>query len=90
MVSSFTTSNYAYDHNLHADMTSFSTVFICGMIEAVGHDYMEELFSCCESLLAENGLSCSTGTGEMGGTNEETMARWPVWWEFINCISLGH
>ncbi|KDO39428.1 hypothetical protein CISIN_1g047022mg [Citrus sinensis] len=39
---------------------NFSTVFICGMIEAVGHDYMEELFSCCESLLAENGLSCST------------------------------
>ncbi|KAL9410962.1 hypothetical protein AB3S75_044689 [Citrus x aurantiifolia] len=60
LLSSFTTSNYAYDHNLHADMTSFSTVFICGMIEAVGHDYMEELFSCCESLLAENGLSCFT------------------------------
>ncbi|KAH9681830.1 hypothetical protein KPL71_027103 [Citrus sinensis] len=35
-------------------------------LEAVGHDYMEELFSCCESLLAENGLSCSTvANGEL-------------------------
>jgi cyclopropane fatty-acyl-phospholipid synthase-like methyltransferase len=26
------------------------------MIEAVGHEYMEEFFGCCESVLAENGL----------------------------------
>ncbi|MED6209213.1 hypothetical protein PIB30_052569 [Stylosanthes scabra] len=26
------------------------------MIEAVGHEYMEEFFSCCESLLADDGL----------------------------------
>ena len=26
------------------------------MIEHVGHEYMEEFFGCCESLLAEDGL----------------------------------
>jgi len=26
------------------------------MIEAVGHEYMEEFFGCCESVLADNGL----------------------------------
>lgn len=26
------------------------------MVEAVGHEYMEEFFSCCESVLAEDGL----------------------------------
>ncbi|XP_039071004.1 uncharacterized protein LOC120218097 [Hibiscus syriacus] len=26
------------------------------MIEAVGHEYMEEFFGCCESVLAEDGL----------------------------------
>ncbi|KAJ4728705.1 Cyclopropane-fatty-acyl-phospholipid synthase [Melia azedarach] len=26
------------------------------MIEAVGHEYMEEFFGCCESLLEEDGL----------------------------------
>lgn len=26
------------------------------MLEAVGHEYMEEFFGCCESLLAEDGI----------------------------------
>ena len=26
------------------------------MIEAVGHEYMEEFFGCCESVLNQNGL----------------------------------
>jgi cyclopropane-fatty-acyl-phospholipid synthase len=26
------------------------------MIEAVGHEYMEEFFSCCDSALADDGL----------------------------------
>lgn len=26
------------------------------MIEAVGHEYMEEFFGCCDSLMAEDGL----------------------------------
>ncbi|KAI7730769.1 hypothetical protein M8C21_008056 [Ambrosia artemisiifolia] len=29
---------------------------ISEMLEAVGHEYMEEFFGCCESALAENGL----------------------------------
>ena len=30
--------------------------FFSEMIEHVGHEYMEEFFGCCESLLAEDGL----------------------------------
>lgn len=26
------------------------------MLEGVGHEFMEEFFGCCESLLAEDGL----------------------------------
>lgn len=26
------------------------------MLEAVGHEYMEEFFGCCESVLAEDGV----------------------------------
>ncbi|RWW55017.1 hypothetical protein BHE74_00038368, partial [Ensete ventricosum] len=26
------------------------------MIEGVGHEYMEQFFGCCESLLAEDGI----------------------------------
>lgn len=37
-------------------MTSISMAFFSEMIEAVGHEYMEEFFGCCESLLAEDGL----------------------------------
>ncbi|KAL5990383.1 hypothetical protein ACLOJK_011283 [Asimina triloba] len=34
----------------------FDRIISCGMLEAVGHEYMEEFFSCCESVLAEDGL----------------------------------
>eukprot|EP00258_Populus_trichocarpa_P008665 XP_002314493.3 uncharacterized protein LOC7459982 isoform X1 [Populus trichocarpa] len=34
----------------------YDTIISCEMIEAVGHEYMEEFFGCCESVLAENGL----------------------------------
>lgn len=34
----------------------FDRIISCEMIEAVGHEYMEEFFSCCDSLLAENGI----------------------------------
>ncbi|XP_065863000.1 uncharacterized protein [Euphorbia lathyris] len=37
--------NYKYDR-----------IISCEMIEAVGHEFMEEFFGCCESVLAENGL----------------------------------
>ena len=30
--------------------------FFSEMIEHVGHEYMDEFFGCCESLLAEDGL----------------------------------
>lgn len=32
-------------------------MYVCSeMLEAVGHEYMEEFFGCCESILAEDGL----------------------------------
>ena len=31
-------------------------MFYSEMLEAVGHEYMEEFFGCCESVLAEDGL----------------------------------
>lgn len=31
-------------------------VYFSEMIEAVGHEYMEEFFGCCESALAADGL----------------------------------
>ncbi|QHN78399.1 putative fatty acid methyltransferase [Arachis hypogaea] len=34
----------------------YDRIISVGMIEAVGHEYMKEFFSCCESLLAEDGL----------------------------------
>ncbi|XP_027935120.1 uncharacterized protein LOC114190436 isoform X5 [Vigna unguiculata] len=34
----------------------FDRIISCEMIEAVGHEYMEEFFGCCESVLAQNGL----------------------------------
>ncbi|KAF2285533.1 hypothetical protein GH714_005346 [Hevea brasiliensis] len=37
--------NYKYDR-----------IISCEMIEAVGHEYMEEFFGCCDSVLAKDGL----------------------------------
>ncbi|KAL6342983.1 hypothetical protein AAG906_017003 [Vitis piasezkii] len=34
----------------------YDRIISCGMIESVGHEYMEEFFGCCESVLAEDGL----------------------------------
>ncbi|KHN01041.1 Putative fatty acid methyltransferase [Glycine soja] len=34
----------------------YDRIISCEMIEAVGHEYMEEFFGCCESVLADNGL----------------------------------
>ncbi|KAF8016552.1 hypothetical protein BT93_H1921 [Corymbia citriodora subsp. variegata] len=34
----------------------YDRIISCEMIEAVGHEYMEEFFSCCESVLAKDGL----------------------------------
>ncbi|XP_059653181.1 uncharacterized protein LOC132300200 isoform X2 [Cornus florida] len=34
----------------------YDRIISCEMIEAVGHEYMEDFFSCCDSVLAEDGL----------------------------------
>lgn len=34
----------------------YDRIICCEMIEEVGHEYMDEFFGCCESLLAENGI----------------------------------
>ncbi|XP_057733264.1 uncharacterized protein LOC130948525 isoform X1 [Arachis stenosperma] len=34
----------------------YDRIISVGMIEAVGHEYMEEFFGCCESVLADDGL----------------------------------
>ncbi|XP_058094779.1 uncharacterized protein LOC131240519 isoform X2 [Magnolia sinica] len=34
----------------------YDRIISCEMIEGVGHEYMEEFFGCCESVLAEDGL----------------------------------
>jgi cyclopropane fatty-acyl-phospholipid synthase-like methyltransferase len=37
-------------------LNNYSNYVCSEMIEAVGHEYMEDFFSCCESLLAQDGL----------------------------------
>ncbi|WOK95387.1 hypothetical protein Cni_G04094 [Canna indica] len=34
----------------------YDRIISCEMIEGVGHEYMEEFFGCCESLLADDGI----------------------------------
>ncbi|GAA0139425.1 methyltransferase [Lithospermum erythrorhizon] len=34
----------------------FDRIISCEMLEAVGHEYMEEFFRCCDSALEENGI----------------------------------
>ncbi|CAA0818685.1 Cyclopropane-fatty-acyl-phospholipid synthase, partial [Striga hermonthica] len=34
----------------------YDRIISCEMLEAVGHEYMEDFFRCCESVLAEDGL----------------------------------
>ncbi|KAK6161233.1 hypothetical protein DH2020_004614 [Rehmannia glutinosa] len=34
----------------------YDRIISCGMIESVGHEYMDEFFRCCESALAHKGL----------------------------------
>ncbi|PIN01623.1 Cyclopropane-fatty-acyl-phospholipid synthase [Handroanthus impetiginosus] len=36
--------------------SKYDRIISCEMLEAVGHEYMEEFFKCCESVLTENGL----------------------------------
>ncbi|XP_050239270.1 uncharacterized protein LOC126688572 isoform X3 [Quercus robur] len=44
------------DYRQLPDTNKYDRIISCEMIEHVGHEYMEEFFGCCESLLAEDGL----------------------------------
>lgn len=44
------------DYRQLPDIHKYDRIISCEMLEAVGHEYMEEFFHCCESVLAANGL----------------------------------
>lgn len=44
------------DYRELRDVQKYDRIIACEMIEAVGHEYMEDFFRCCESILATNGL----------------------------------
>ncbi|XP_075653327.1 uncharacterized protein LOC142623758 [Castanea sativa] len=44
------------DYRQLPDTCKYDRIISCEMIEHVGHEYMDEFFGCCESLLAEDGL----------------------------------
>ncbi|XP_020573328.1 uncharacterized protein LOC110019824 [Phalaenopsis equestris] len=44
------------DYRQLSKSRKYDRIISCEMIEAVGHEYMEEYFSCCENLLAEDGI----------------------------------
>ncbi|WJZ87397.1 hypothetical protein VitviT2T_006780 [Vitis vinifera] len=44
------------DYRQLSDSYKYDRIISCEMLEAVGHEYMEEFFGCCESVLAEDGL----------------------------------
>ncbi|KAG5240708.1 cyclopropane-fatty-acyl-phospholipid synthase family protein [Salix suchowensis] len=45
-----------WDYRQLPKSQKYDRIISCEMIEAVGHEYMEEFFGCCESALAENGI----------------------------------
>ncbi|KAL5851723.1 hypothetical protein ACOSQ3_006841 [Xanthoceras sorbifolium] len=44
------------DYRQLPETSKYDRIISCGMLESVGHEYMEEFFGCCDSLLAEDGL----------------------------------
>ncbi|KAK1592379.1 hypothetical protein Q3G72_023947 [Acer saccharum] len=44
------------DYRTLPKTNKYDRIISVGMIESVGHEYYEEFFECCESLLAEDGL----------------------------------
>ncbi|PIN25284.1 Cyclopropane-fatty-acyl-phospholipid synthase [Handroanthus impetiginosus] len=44
------------DYRELPESCKYDRIISCGMIESVGHEFMEEFFKCCESALAKNGL----------------------------------
>ncbi|KAJ0034271.1 hypothetical protein Pint_25136 [Pistacia integerrima] len=47
---------YLCDYRQLPKTNKYDRIISCEMIEAVGHEFMEEFFCCCESVLADNGL----------------------------------
>ncbi|WMV26060.1 hypothetical protein MTR67_019445 [Solanum verrucosum] len=44
------------DYRQIPNKDKYDRIISCEMLEAVGHEFMEEFFTCCESALAEDGL----------------------------------
>ncbi|PWA85612.1 cyclopropane-fatty-acyl-phospholipid synthase [Artemisia annua] len=44
------------DYRQVPETYKYDRIISCEMLEAVGHEYMEEFFACCESILADDGL----------------------------------
>ncbi|EOA32153.1 hypothetical protein CARUB_v10015414mg [Capsella rubella] len=44
------------DYRQLSDARKYDRIIACEMIEAVGHEFMEKFFSCCEAALAQNGI----------------------------------
>ncbi|CAI9776925.1 unnamed protein product [Fraxinus pennsylvanica] len=44
------------DYRQLPNMDKYDRIISCEMLEAVGHEFMEDFFRCCESVLAEDGL----------------------------------
>ncbi|XP_040987765.1 cyclopropane mycolic acid synthase 1-like [Juglans microcarpa x Juglans regia] len=44
------------DYRQVPDTQKYDRIISCGMIEHVGHEFMEEFFGCCETSLAEDGI----------------------------------
>ncbi|CAN4120577.1 unnamed protein product [Withania somnifera] len=44
------------DYRQIPNKDKYDRILSCGMLEAVGHEFMEKFFTCCESALAEDGL----------------------------------
>ncbi|XP_064992164.1 uncharacterized protein LOC103974893 isoform X3 [Musa acuminata AAA Group] len=44
------------DYRQLPNYNKYDRIISCEMIEGVGHEYMEQFFGCCESLLAEDGI----------------------------------
>jgi cyclopropane-fatty-acyl-phospholipid synthase len=44
------------DYRQIPTVRKYDRIISCEMIEGVGHEYMDDFFGCCESLLAQDGL----------------------------------
>ncbi|KAK2972212.1 hypothetical protein RJ640_002616 [Escallonia rubra] len=44
------------DYRQLPEIYKYDRIICCEMLEEVGHEYMEEFFTCCESVLAKDGL----------------------------------